>query len=236
MKILVVLPIQEEIDAFRNACIARGFHADNAVVGRLPVVLVPDLGLTFANGGLGKVQFAVQTQHLLDVCPDWDIVICAGAAGALVDDLAVGDVVVATETVEHDINNHFGPPRLPRFCGVPTVLESLKRVAGFPSAFHVHFGPIASGDEDVVDAERREVLHRRTGALAVAWEGAGGARACCFSDVPFIEIRGVTDRANGSAAADFRANLETALGNVAALIVTWARTHGLGEADLPKTG
>ena len=29
-------------------------------------------------------------------------------------------------------------------------------------------------------------------------------------------------------AADFRANLETALGNVAALIVTWARTHEFG--------
>jgi adenosylhomocysteine nucleosidase len=236
MRILVVLPIQQEIDAFRNACMAHGFHTDKAVVGRLLVVLVPDLGLTCAHGGLGKVQFAVQTQHVLDVCPDWDLVICAGAAGALVDDLAVGDVVVATETVEHDINNHFGPPRLPRFCGVPTVLERLKRVAGFPAAFHVHVGPIASGDEDVVDAERREVLHRRTGALAVAWEGAGGARACGFSEVPFIEIRGVTDRANGSAAADFRANLAPALGNVAAFIVSWARTHGLGEADRPKTG
>ncbi|MDQ3830445.1 MAG: 5'-methylthioadenosine/S-adenosylhomocysteine nucleosidase [Candidatus Tectomicrobia bacterium] len=239
MKILVVLPIRKEIDAFRNACVARGFHVADAVIGRLPVVLVPDLGLTFAHGGLGKVQFAVQTQHLLDVCPDWDLAICAGAAGALVDELAVGDAVVATETVEHDINNHFGPPRLPRFCGIPTGLESLKRVAGLPSAFRVHFGPIASGDEDVVEAERREVLHRRTGALAVAWEGAGGARACCFSDVPFIEIRGVTDRANGSAAVDFRANLETALGNVAALILTWVRMHGLGEGiprQLPDTG
>src|SRR6266478_4000180 len=43
------------------------------------------------------------------------LVICAGAAGALVNGLSIGDVVVATETVEHDIRNKFGLPLLPRF-------------------------------------------------------------------------------------------------------------------------
>jgi adenosylhomocysteine nucleosidase len=83
-------------------------------MGRLPVVHLPELDVTLACGGLGKVQFAVQTQHLLDVCPAWDLVICAGAAGALVDGLPVGDLVVATETVEHDIHNRFGRPLLPK--------------------------------------------------------------------------------------------------------------------------
>ena len=53
------------------------------MIGRLPVVQFPDLGVTLARGGLGKVQFAVQTQHLLDTCSDWDLIVCAGAAGAL---------------------------------------------------------------------------------------------------------------------------------------------------------
>ena len=48
----------------------------------------------------------------------------------------------------------------------------------------------------------------RTGALAVAWEGAGGARACHFSGIPFLEIRGITDSADSDAASDFRATLE----------------------------
>ncbi len=223
MKILVVVPIQEEIDSFRKDFAERGFQAEDSVVGRLPVALFPGLGITFAYGGLGKVQFAVQTQHLLDACPDWDLVICAGAAGALVDELSVGDVVVATETVEHDINNKFGEPLLPRFGGAATAIDGLRRVLLPPNSFEVRFGPIASGDEDVVDAERKEYLHKLTGALAVAWEGAGGARACRFSDVPFVEIRGVTDSANKSAASDFEANLETAMKNVATLIVTWVR-------------
>ncbi len=67
------------------------------------------------------------------------------------------------------------------------------------------------------------MVPRRTGALAMAWEGAGGARACQFSAMPFVEIRGVTDGANSRAAGDFRAHLATAMRNVATLIVTWLR-------------
>ena len=218
-----MVPLQEEIALFRHACTVYGLTTTDTTVGELVAMRVPDVGLTVVPGGLGKVQFAIQTQHVLDVSRTWDVVICAGAAGALVDGLAVGDVVVATETVEHDIHNHFGPPLLPRFSGAATIIEDLKGVFLPQNAFTVHFGPIASGDEDVVAVERQEELHRRTGALAVAWEGAGGARACQFSAVPFVEIRGVTDRANSSAAADFRANLATAMRHVATLIVTWLR-------------
>lgn len=221
MRTLIMVPLQEEISLFCHACAARGLATVDATVGQLIARRVPDLGLTVVPGGLGKVQFAIQTQHVLDVNRTWDVVICAGAAGALVNGVAVGDVVVATETVEHDIHNHFGPPRLPRFSGAPTMIESLKGVRPPRNTFTVHFGPIASGDEDVVAVERQEELHRRTGALAVAWEGAGGARACQFSGVPFVEIRGVTDGANSSAAADFRANLAAAMANVATMIVTW---------------
>ena len=226
MQTLIVIPLQEELARFLHACGAHGLATAAATIGRLAAVQVPDLGLTVVPGGLGKVQFAVQTQHVLHDGRNWDVVICAGAAGALVDTLSVGDVVVATETVEHDIHNLFGPPRLPRFSGSATVIESLRRVILPQKSFTVHFGPIASGDEDVVAVERQEALRRRTGALAVAWEGAGGARACQFSAVPFVEVRGVTDGANSSAPADFRVNLATAMQNVATLLVTWLRVGG----------
>jgi adenosylhomocysteine nucleosidase len=90
-------------------------------------------------------------------------------------------------------------------------------------AFTIHFGPIASGDEDIVTVEWQEELRRRTGTLAMAWEGAGRVRACQFIAVPFVEMRWVTDGASSSAAADFRANLKTAMGNVTTLIITWLR-------------
>ena len=223
---LIVIPIQAEIDCFLQGCTELEFPLEAARLGRLPVVHLPEQGITVAHGGLGKVQFALQTQHLLDAGPDWDVVICAGAAGALVDALAPGDIVVATETVEHDIRNKFGTPLLPRFRSVDTVLAALREELSALTACTVHFGPIASGDEDVVDRERRRAIHQVTGALAVAWEGAGGARACHFSGVPFIEVRGITDHANGQAAADFKMHLPSAMRHVARLITAWtSRGH-----------
>jgi len=221
MKTLIVIPTRAEFEFFSSSCTQRGFRAENSVIGRLPVVEFPDLNLTAARGGVGKADFAVRTQHLLDCGSDWDVVVCAGAAGGLVDELTIGDVVVATTTVEHDYNNKFNTRPLPRFDGASAVIAELQNLPTSAHPFKVEFGVVASGDEDIVQSERRKSLREATGALAVAWEGAGGARACAFSQVPFIEIRGLTDAADHTAPADFEKNLELALGNVATLITTW---------------
>jgi adenosylhomocysteine nucleosidase len=220
---LIITPLQKELDFFLSSCARQGLQAENSVIGRLPVARFPALGLTLARGGTGKVQFAVQTQHLLDARPGWELVICAGAAGGLADDLSIGDVVIATTTIEHDYNNKFSQRPLPRFDGAPSAIASLRQAASAAVPFKVHWGAVASGDEDVVDDERRQALQQLTGALAVAWEGAGGARACAFSAVPFVEMRGVTDAADHDAPADFEANLEIAMNNIAALVMRWRR-------------
>jgi len=226
MKILTVIPTQREIKAFLAACQARGYEAKTVVVGKLEVTYLPMLDTVVAAGGLGKTQFAVQTQHLLDG-GQWDVAICAGAAGALVDDLAIGDVVIATETVEHDMRNRFGTPRQPRFSAAGHMLEHCRQTLQTVPAFCVHYGPIASGDEDVVEGERRAAIHASTGALVVAWEGAGGARASQFSGVPFIEIRGVTDSADGTAARDFALHVSQAMQNVAHVVLCVAGWGGM---------
>jgi adenosylhomocysteine nucleosidase len=219
---LIVTPLQEELDLLLRSFSRRGVAAESADTDRLPLTRLPALNITLARGGVGKAQFAVQTQHLLDVGGAWDLVLCAGAAGAIGEGVTIGDVVVGTVTVEHDYNNKFSTQPSPRFDGSPDAIAGLCAVGSLLDAYSVHFGPIASGDEDVVDADRGRVLHLTTGALAVAWEGAGGARACRFSGVPFVEIRGVTDAADRHAPSDFETNLEVAMHNVATLITLWA--------------
>ena len=230
MKILVVIPTKIELDFFLKACRSRGYQAQAISIGRLKATCFPALDITVAQGGLGKTQFAVQTQHLIDKT-HWDLVICAGAAGALVNDLSKGDVVIATQSVEHDIKNKFGRPLLPRFDGAANILELCRQSLSSETSFHVHYGPVASGDEDVVDRVRREAIGARTGALAVAWEGAGGARAAQFSGVPYLEIRGVTDSANGIAAFDFMITVKKAMHNAAHVIIALAmRSANSAEA------
>jgi len=224
MQTLVVMPIKEEIKYFLQACTEQEIRTETAFIGKLPVTQLPDLGITVASGGLGKVQFAVQTQHLIDAGPAWDLVICAGAAGALKEGLSAGDVVIGTETVEHDIRSNFGLSRLPRFSSDAAARDAFKKASLKMSSFSVFCGAIASGDENVVDTGRRKQVQKLTGALAVAWEGAGGARACQFSGIPFIEIRAVTDSANSHAIFDFILNLKKAMKNIALLITYWARS------------
>ena len=221
MKTLVVIPTNKERDLFLKGCAKRGLQSVESAAGRLPVVRLTDIDMTVACGGLGKAQFALQTQHLLDTSPDWGIVCCAGAAGALVDALSIGDVVVATSTVEHDHKNRFTERPRPRFEGAQETISELRGLASASPSFRVHFGAVASGDEDITGAERSRALYESTGALVVAWEGAGGARACAFSHVPFVEVRAVTDTADDRAPSDYDANLEVAMNNLAAFLTGW---------------
>ena len=99
-------------------------------------------------------------------------------------------------------------------------LKRIKEQLTSPSLF----GVIASGDEDIMSSSRASELHQDTGADVVAWEGAGGARACQLAGVNYIEIRGVTDQAGESAPEEFKKNLPKAMKNLARTLL-----------DIPQT-
>ena len=141
----------------------------------------------------------------------------------------MGDVVIGTTTVEHDFNSKQPDARLPRFDGSARHLAALRKAftTGQP-AFRVHFGPIASGDEGIVDASRASELRALTGALAVAWEGAGGARAAAFSGVPYVEVRGISDTADHDALSTWKANVPDAMRNVAVVVAGLVECHTSG--------
>jgi adenosylhomocysteine nucleosidase len=221
MTILFVTPLQSELDFFTHGLADRGYGATAVQIGRIAAQRFAALDLLVARGGHGKTQFGVQTQHLLEHAGELEAAICVGAAGALAGDLSVGDLVCATETVEHDYTERFTRHPLPRFAGDAGLLAAARQLPLHSLAFRVQFGIVASGDEDVIELERAAALRQATEACAVAWEGAGGARACAFSGVPFLELRGITDTADHNAPADFKTNLRIAMANAAALVALW---------------
>ena len=221
MRTLIVLPLQAEIDHLSGALQANGLRLERTVAGRLDIVSLPEIGAVLARGGHGKAQFALHTRHLLDHAGHVDLVICAGAAGALVEGIAVGDVVVGLRTVEHDFQSRFSGRPAPVFDGDAAAIQSLRELAPSKAGFALHFGDVASGDEDIVSIDRAQALRLATGALAVAWEGAGGARACAFSATPYLELRVVTDQANVEASSHFAQNLPAAMRNLAKFVIAW---------------
>lgn len=221
MKTAILTPLQEEL-AFLIAGLEQfGLKKRELRVGNLDIFEFSEVDLLVTCGGHGKTQFGIHSQYLLCQIPQIRLLVCAGAAGALSDALSVGDVVVATETVEHDYNLKFVNRPLPRFAGDRQTIKVLQNLPWKDLAFSMHFGAVASGDEDVVDAARGQELRTLTNCIAVAWEGAGGARACKFNEKCYVELRGITDTANHLAAVDFEANLVTAIYNLARVVIQW---------------
>ena len=223
--IIVITPLRKEFDALIETLRPEDGATREQPIGKLPAFDFPSLGIMIALGGHGKVQFALHVQYLLERRQDVDLVVLAGVAGGLDEYLAVGDVVIASETIEHDYKERFDKLPSPRFPGDPILLAWLKENGAIlGKGFRVHCGPIASGDEDVVSSDRAYELRSATETLAVAWEGAGGARACQFYGKPFLEIRGITDVANAAAPKDFSKNLNQTIKNVSAILLAIAKT------------
>jgi adenosylhomocysteine nucleosidase len=221
--VLLITPLPEEHHALEAAFAKRGLTMTPTRLGRLPAHQVEALGLTVIRGGHGKTQFGIQTTHALDHTSGFDLVISAGAGGAIAPQIEMGDLVAGTEIVEHDYVLRFVRRPLPRYAGDAGALAALRAVdtAAFP--FTLHHDVIASGDEDVIERTRAEDIRTRTGAVIVAWEGVGGARACKFAGVPFVELRGATDNADHTAPGDFETNLGVVMDNVCALLDSWLR-------------
>ena len=220
--ILIVTPLQEEYNNLHAGLSSLGMKSHAERIGKLDVHCFPKMNVTLARGGHGKTQFGIQTQYLLDH-KTFDLVICAGAAGSLAPEVRVGDVIVATSTLEHDYNLKFAIRPKPSFAGDTKGIEQIRTLDLTTADFHVHFGVIAGGDEDVIEARRGAELYEAHHALAVAWEGIGGARACAFSEVPYLEIRGATDTADHEAPVVFDVNLKIVMKNIAFLFYRWLK-------------
>jgi adenosylhomocysteine nucleosidase len=180
-----------------------------------------DLGFVVGIGGQGKVQFALHASHAIERYSPVKTLICMGAAGALSPDIKIGDVVVGTSIIEYDYKSHLQKKAAVTHRSDPggrLVSSPLQEHEG--QNFRVHLGPIASGDEDVFDSLRKTQIFEQTKALAVAWEGAGGARAARFHKKKFSEWRGITDDATAFNSSTYHNALELSLKNLMATFLT----------------
>ncbi len=219
MHTLLITPLIDEFTPLLEAFNTMGYVSISKTIGNLRLYEIADLKLLLAQGGHGKTQFGIQTQHLLDLLQDISLVICAGAAGGIAHHINIGDIVIATSTIEHDYNLKFAKRPLPDFAGSPLHIEKIKSLPTLSiNGFKIHFGKVASGDEDIIERSRAEELHNLTDALAVAWEGAGGARATRFMGIPYLEIRGLTDVADNDAPIVFDENLKIIMPRIASLV------------------
>lgn len=219
--IAIVSAIHEELHALlpllhdprRVELGGRTFHQGR--LGAHAVVLV--------LSGIGKVAAAATTALLID---RFDVreLLFTGVAGGLHADVAVGDVVVARQLLQHDMDASPLFPRYEvpltgrsRFEAEPALADALAAAARRCVAAHmrgaaaarpprVHEGLVVSGDRFVCRADESAQLRAALPeALAVEMEGAALAQVCADFGRRFAVLRAVSDRADDAAHVDFAA-------------------------------
>ena len=167
--------------------------------------------VVIVRSGIGKVNAAVCTQILVDKF-NVDVLVNTGVAGSLDATIDIGDVVISTDLVEHDMDTSvFGDPlgQVPRmdtfsFPADPGLVE--KAVAANEEAnsdIQTFTGRIVSGDQFVSSSEVKEKLVKNFQAKCTEMEGAAIAQAAYNNSLPFLIIRAISDKADNSAQMDY---------------------------------
>ena len=205
-EIAALRPCLEGLRTERRA--GRDFH-----LGRLDghdVILV--------RCGIGKVAAATTAAVLLDAF-DASALLFTGVAGGLGEGVRVGDIVVATTLLQHDMN---AAPLFPRWevpltgrarfdadaAWTARLVQASRTLAAahtYAVAATIHAGLVISGDRFVAThAESDQLRALLPDALAVEMEGAALAQVCHDFARPFGVVRTVSDRADDAAHGDFQ--------------------------------
>lgn len=176
----------------------------------------------------GKVAASITATLMIQEFAVTDLVFI-GTAGALIDGLQIGDVVISKRLVQHDldarpmmsrfeiplINRVFvdSDPGLSDLAGRAVsnlINKGVKQMVGeetvkeFGLNPKLHFGDIASGDQFINSVEKRdEIKGLLPNVLCVEMEGAAVAQVCLEFGTPFTVIRTISDTADHNARVDF---------------------------------
>lgn len=163
------------------------------------------------RSGIGKVNAAICTQILAGHYGA-DAVINTGIAGSLKKEINIGDIVLATDAVQHDMDaTGFGYPagQVPQMdlFAFPTddkLRELAKKcISKAGLKVGVFCGRVLSGDQFIDNKEKKEWLSETFGGFCTEMEGAAIAQAAYLNQIPCLIIRAISDKADDSANMDY---------------------------------
>ena len=207
MKLGIIGAMEQEVETLlgllenKNAVIRTGSTYYEGTLDGLDVVVV--------QCGIGKVNAALCVQVLCD-CYGVTHVVNTGIAGSLCPELDIGDLVISSDAMYHDVDCvHFGYT-LGQMPGMPVAYEADKNMTELAFAAaeavnpgHTRIGRVASGDQFVAVKALKERIISVTGALCTEMEGAAIAQAAYRNGIPFVIIRAISDKADDSAEMDY---------------------------------
>ncbi len=177
------------------------FH--EGTVGQMPVVIV--------KSGIGKVNAGICVQILADLF-DVTHIINTGVAGSLDNRINIGDIVVSTDAMYHDVNaTIFGyqPGEVPQMGTVSfpadpdlrnAAVSAIRSAAPDVSVFE---GRVVSGDQFISQRAVKDQITETFKGMCTEMEGAAIAQASYCNHIPFAIIRAISDKADESVAVSY---------------------------------
>ncbi len=170
--------------------------------------------VVIAKTGVGKVLSSCCTQKIIDKFSP-QVLLCTGVAGALAPELDVGDLVIGVDVMQHDMDARpigFERGQIPYtdLRDIPADKNLVEIARGFkPEGHSVHVGRILSGDQFIDHNHSSAGAHLRgeLNGMAIEMEGGAIGLICHLHNIPFLVVRTISDRADGSAAVDYNALL-----------------------------
>ena len=180
--------------------------------------------LVIAYSKIGKV-FSTLTATTMIEKFGAEKLLFSGVAGAISPELRVGDLVVATQLAQHDLDiTAFGHPfgYVPEgsvFIDTDKTLLSLSKEVASEMGKKVKEGIIATGDQFVANEERKNWIGETFGADALEMEGGSVGVVCNALEIPFFILRAISDAADMDASFSFDEFLETSAVESAAFVM-----------------
>ncbi len=166
--------------------------------------------VVIAKSGIGKVFAAICTQTMINEFSP-DMIVNTGIAGTLNEDVGILDVVVANRTVQHDMDisslDDVPVGLIPAFDDVYLNCDDdiAKRISRAATSLGIRniIGTVASGDQFIADAKKKEWIKNTFSADACEMEGAAIGQVCTFRKTPFCIVRTISDGGNEAANMDY---------------------------------
>ncbi len=183
--------------------------------------------VVIVKSGIGKVNMALCTQILIDKFGITHL-INTGVAGGLYKDIEVGDIVISSDAVQHDMDaTVFGYKlgEIPQMKVsvfpadeklIQTAKNTCRRVNPDIQCF---VGRVVSGDQFISSNEKKHQLIDEFGGYCAEMEGAAMAQAAYLNGIPFVILRAISDKADQKAAGSYEEFEKAAIKHIVRLVL-----------------
>ena len=161
--------------------------------------------------GIGKINAAVCLQILVDLFAVTHV-INTGVAGSLNAELNIGDILISKDAVHHDVDATifgYAPGEVPQL-GVREFLAdagmaelAMETCREVNPEINVRLGRVVSGDQFISDSAVKDRLIQVFRGDCTEMEGASIAQGAYLNGIPFLVVRAISDKADGSAELDY---------------------------------